>query len=316
MKTFKKTRLVTKPVHGGSGGNRFFTFPLVDANTGLSVATLHCAMLQKSLSPSDLGRAFNVFGADLFPLLGAKLVAGRGHRTRGTRAAGDETDGDDGEGGDGPGPGLDSFLPAEEDEEDDPTGEASSLVAVYGYDRPGVLEYTTNLFDLNDVGIASCFGAQLKSKVKNKLGCFFDLTHECSWEQVGVMCEKLLSNDVPPFTVRPLRAFDRVFDLTLEFETDGHGLLVPVAKFLADLGVNLQSFNARPEEFGELPGLPEVKVDTRLELPVGVEAHEVFTGLFSPAVVPPNTFVRLREVRRLQNNKPVKGTLVLEGMTA
>lgn len=311
MNGFAKAH-VSKPVHGKSGRNEFFTFPLVDGASGTTVATLHCAMLQKAVNKYDLDRAFTVFGNDLFPLLGAKMVAGRGRRSRATPADGGD---DDGDGDDDESDGLVAGPFGPDDEEDNFGDEGTFLVAVYGYDRPGVLEYTTNLFRLNGVQIASCFGAQLKSKFKNKLGCYFDLTHKHSAERVGALCEKLMANEVPPFTVRPLRAFDRVFDLNLEFAKDEAGLLFPVSSFLANLGVNFQSFNARPDDFSGLPGFPQVKVDARVELPVGVESHEVFTGLLKPGVTPVNTFVGLRELRRFQNNTPVRGTQLFEATT-
>jgi glycine cleavage system regulatory protein len=180
------------------------------------------------------------------------------------------------------------------------------LVNVEGFDRPGILFYVAELFERFEVNIESCEGKRLL----HAQGSRFELSHSReNKERVRGMCDALVTAKAPPFVVRPVVGFDRVFDLDLMVKHDRSGLLVPLAKFLAERDVNLRSFDAHRDDRCGLLTDPEVRVRARLEVPHGLDTRELHAELL--AVCPAETSLTLTEVWKLVDGKPARGNVVL-----
>ncbi|MBM3983427.1 MAG: hypothetical protein FJ304_24795 [Planctomycetes bacterium] len=182
--------------------------------------------------------------------------------------------------------------------------------SVRGLDRPGFLRYMTALYKKFDVNVEGAFGRRLNLLQASDFE--FLHTHE-NLEKVRAMLDDLVRGNVPDFTVLPVAAPDRVFELKVKFAEDASGLLFPVADFLADNSVNLKMFSAEKDPFGALLGRPAVFADAVLEVPPVLNNRDLYYGLLETTG---GAEVTLTERVRLgDNGKPMAVSVRLSNVS-
>jgi predicted amino acid-binding ACT domain protein len=179
-------------------------------------------------------------------------------------------------------------------------------VTVTGLDSPGILAYLVGAFKKFDLNIESCAGERL---VKTQGSHFEFSAGPSNLDKLAQLYDYLLRDD--NFRLQRAVAFDRLYDLFVEFSHDRVGLLHPLASVLAENSVNLRKFRADKEDLFTLtPDVDApVSVSARLEVPVGLDLGWLHEQLLEGC--PDDSEVTFRSVVELVDGRPAKTNRVV-----